>query len=287
MKNILITGVSSGIGLDAVDHFLRLGYRVFGSVRREEDRQRLMHEFPSNFVCLIFDVVDVQEVKSAAELVKNTLKNESLTALVNNAGYALAGPMALLSDDAFLKQMDVNLFGARNVINAFLPLLGAQENFKGSPGKIITISSISGIFNTPMNGAYCVAKHALESLTEVYRRELMIYGIQFSSIQPGPIQSKLWDKNDDSLDRYFESSYGSMAFNTSKIIRAARRQAQPAAVVSKLIERIIVTKKPKLSYIVHPNRFKIFMLTRLLPKKIVDRLIFKTLNRSKAPIIKR
>jgi len=279
MKNILITGVSSGIGYDAVRHFLALGYRVFGSVRSEKDKQRLTQEFSENFVCLQFDVVDDLQVKRAAQEVSAILSGESLTALVNNAGYALAGPMALLSDDAFRHQIEVNLFGVRNVTNAFLPFLGAQKNFMGKPGKVINISSISGIFNSPMNGAYCVAKHALESMAEVYRRELMIYGIQFSSIQPGPIQSKLWDKNNDTLDAYFDSDYANMARNTARIIHAAQKQAQPAELISLLIEKIIKKRHPKLSYVVHKNKFQVFILTRILPKRMVDWLIFKSLNK--------
>ena len=245
MKNIFITGVSTGIGYDAVKHFLKLGYRVFGSVRSDADAARLSQEFPTNFTCLQFDVVDVENINLAVEKMRVQLGNESLTALVNNAGYALAGPMAMLSDTAFRKQMEVNLYGARNVINAVLPLLGGVTDFTGRPGKVINISSISGIFNSPMNGAYCVSKHALESMAEVYRRELMIYGIQFSSIQPGPIESKLWEKNDDTLDEYFDSDYGNMAKNTSKIIRAGKKSALPASVISNLIEKIIDSKKSK------------------------------------------
>ncbi len=280
MNNILITGVSSGIGYDAAKYFLSLGYRVFGSVRSQRDADRLGKELLGDFVCLQFDVVNVDDIQSAALTVEKILNGESLTALVNNAGYALAGPMAMLSDDAFRKQIEVNVFGVRNVTNAFLPMLGARKDFNGSPGKVVNISSISGIFNSPMNGAYCVAKHALESMAEVYRRELIIYGIQFSSIQPGPIQSNLWKKNDDTLVEYYDSDYGVMAKNTAKIIKAASHQAQPAMVISKLIEKIITSKKPKLSYVVHHNKWQIFLLTRLLPKRLVDRLVFKSLNAS-------
>ena len=279
MKNILITGVSTGIGYDAVKHFLQLGYRVFGSVRSDADATRLTQEFPTNFTCLQFDVVDVDSIKSAVVQVRTELGDESLTALVNNAGYALAGPMALLSDAAFRKQMEVNVYGVRNVTNAVLPLLGATSEFKGEPGKVINISSISGIFNSPMNGAYCVSKHALESMAEVYRRELMIYGIKFSSIQPGPIESKLWEKNDDTLNEYFDSDYGNMAKNTTKIIHAGKRDALPASVISNLIEKIINSKNPRLSYVVHRDKLRIFMLTRLLPKFLVDRLIYRHLNK--------
>ena len=279
MKNIFITGVSTGIGYDAVKHFLQLGYRVFGSVRSDADAARLTQEFPTNFTCLQFDVVDVESIGLAIEKVQAQLGDESLTALVNNAGYALAGPMALLSDTAFRKQMEVNVYGARNVINAALPLLGGTSDFKGEPGKVINISSISGIFNTPMNGAYCVSKHALESMAEVYRRELMIYGIRFSSIQPGPIESQLWEKNDDTLNEYFDTDYGNMAKNTSKIVHAGKRSALPASVISNLIQKIIDSKSPRLSYVVHRNKFRVFALTRMLPKIVVDQLIYKHLNK--------
>ena len=81
--------------------------------------------------------------------------------------------MNLLPDDKFRKQIEVNLFGVRNVTNVFLPLLGAYKGFAGQPGRIINNSSLAGVFNTPFNGAYCVSKHAVESLGEIYRRELI------------------------------------------------------------------------------------------------------------------
>ena len=278
-KNILVTGVSTGIGYDAVRYFTRLGYRVFGSVRKESDLIRLEKDFPKNFVCLKFDVTELEQIVAACRKVESELKGDSLLALVNNAGFAQSGPMAMLTDRVFRQQIEVNLFGVRNVTNTFLPLLGAHRDFYGRPGKIINISSISGFFNTPMNGAYCVAKHALESLGEVYRRELMIYGIQVTSIQPGPIQSDLWDKNLNSLDEYFDSDYGKMALKTAGIVRYAQKQALPAEVISKLIEKIINSKRPKLSYMVTKNKAVNTLFTRYLPKRVVDHLLYRWLNR--------
>ena len=278
-KNILVTGVSTGIGYDAVRYFVSRGYRVFGSVRKDVDVVRLQKDFPENFVCLQFDVTDLQQIENAKGEVEETLASESLTALVNNAGFAQGGPMALLSDEVFRQQMEVNLFGVRNITNAFLPMLGASLDFKGKPGKIINISSISGIFNTPMNGAYCVAKHALESLGEVYRRELKMYGIQIASIQPGPIQSELWDKNLGALDIYLDTDYGKMANKTNAIIRAAQKDALPAEVISKLIEEIINCKTPKLSYIVTRNKLMNTLVACYTPKRVADFFIERGLNR--------
>jgi NAD(P)-dependent dehydrogenase (short-subunit alcohol dehydrogenase family) len=281
VQYILVTGVSSGIGYDIVKYFLSLEYYVFGSVRKNEDKETLEKEFTSNFKALVFDVTNAEDVQSSLSVVKDILKNDSLTALVNNAGYAQGGPMALLSDEEFRMQVEVNLFGVRNVINTFLPLLGASKEFKNRPGKIINISSISGVMNTPMNGAYCVSKHALESLAEVYRRELMMYKIQVVSIQPGPIQSDLWKKNIGSLSKYYESDYSKMAKNTDKIMIGAKKDALPARVISKLVEKIIMKKTPKLSYIVNKNRFLSIIMAKYVPTRIMDYLLDHFLNKSR------
>lgn len=278
MKHILITGVSTGIGYDAVRYFIDQGYHVFGSVRKDDDLLQLNQDFPQNFTCLQFDVTDVAAIDVAAKIVEQKLAGSSLVALVNNAGYAQGGPMALLSDKDFRQQIEVNVFGVRNVTNAFLPFLGARKDFKAKPGKIINISSLSGIFNTPMNGAYCVAKHAVESLGEVYRRELRMYGIQVSSIQPGPIQSKLWNKNDNAMDAYLDTDYASYADKTRKIIQNAKKNALPAEVISKLIHKIIDAHRPKLSYIVIKNKLFNTILVKYIPKRIVDFLLYRSMR---------
>jgi NAD(P)-dependent dehydrogenase (short-subunit alcohol dehydrogenase family) len=274
VKNIFITGVSTGIGYCTTNHFLKLGYRVFCSVRKPEDKLRLEQEFdrsfPEQLVVLLFDVTDECQVATAVEKTKKILKEQSLIALVNNAGYAQAGPMALLPDKVFRQQIEVNLFGVRNVTNALLPLLGASKAFTGKPGKIINISSISGVFNTPMNGSYCVAKHALESLGEVYRRELSMYGIQVCSIQPGPIESKLWDKNNNAFDEYLTTDYGYMAKKSASIVESAQKDALPAFVIAKLIENIIIRKRPRRSYIVTKNKVINILIVKYTPTFMID-----------------
>ena len=114
------------------------------------------------------------------------------------------------------------------------------------PGKIILNSSISGVLNTPINGAYCVSKHAVESLGEVYRRELYPFGIDVLSIQSGPIQSEIWKKNIGALDEFMDTDYAKMVEKTNEILIAGQKSAQPAETISRLIEKIITTKRPKL-----------------------------------------
>ena len=278
MKYILITGVSSGIGLATVRFLIDKGYYIFGSVRKEEDKVKLESDFPRNFTCLRFDVAQKEEVVAAFDQVKSVLNGNHLFGLVNNAGLSVGGPMNLLPDDKFRKQIEVNLFGVRNVTNVFLPLLGAYKGFKGQPGKIINNSSLAGIFNTPFNGAYCVSKHAVESLGEIYRRELMLYGIDVVSIQSGPIESQIWTKNIGIFDEFADSDYAKMLKKAETIMENAQKDALPASVISKLIYKILNIKSPKTSYIVNKNKLLTTILVKYLPSRWVDRLLWKKLS---------
>ena len=279
MKYILITGVSTGIGYDAVRHFVGKGYFVFGSARKETDQQRLESDFPERFKCLLFDICDRDAISIAAKQVESILDGQLLTCLVNNAGVALAGPLQLIDDERFDHQLLVNVSGTRNVINAFLPMLGASRERSSDvpPGKIINNSSISGVVNTPINGSYCISKHAIESLGEVYRRELMVYGIDVISIQSGPIRSQIWEKNIGAASEFEQSDYQTMIQQTDAIMSDAQKIAQPPSVFSELIENIIDNRRPRLAYIIHRQRWRIWVL-RWLPRRWVDRLMHKKLS---------
>jgi len=278
MKYVLITGVSSGIGFETVRFLIDKGYYIFGSVRKKEDKVKLKSDFPRNFTCLRFDVTQKEEVVAAFDQVKSVLKENHLFGLVNNAGLSVGGPMNLLEDDKFRKQIEVNLFGVRNVTNVFLPLLGATKGFKGQPGKIINNSSLAGVFNTPFNGAYCVSKHAVESLGEIYRRELMLYGIDVVSIQSGPIESQIWTKNMGLFDEYADSDYAKMLKKAEIIMANAEKDALPTVVISRLIYKILNDKNPRTSYIVNKNKLFTTILVKYLPSRLVDRLLWKKLS---------
>jgi len=249
-KYILITGVSTGIGNNAVGYLISQGYHVLGSVRKESDVKALSGQYPDNFTCLQFDVTKKEEVLASLEIVKQVLNGSKLTALINNAGLALVGPLEIMDDDKFRYQMEVNLFSVRTVTNIFLPLLKGSREKNIPGGKIIMISSISGVFNTPFNGAYCVSKHAMESLAETYRRELMMYDIDVVSIQPGPIESKLWDKSINKYEEYRNSEYGNLIDRANKVMEDAEQNALPAIIISKLIHKILTKKRTKLAFII-------------------------------------
>ncbi len=274
---VLITGVSTGIGNDAARYLIDRGYHVFGSVKKSSDAVRVSAQFPKNFTCLEFDVTRTDQVRTSFEIVTETLSGNKLSGLVNNAGLALGGPIELMDDEKFRCQMEVNLFAVRNVTNVFLPLLKGDKENNISGGKIIMISSISGVFNTPFNGAYCISKHAMESLAEIYRRELMMYDIDVVSIQPGPIESKLWDKNIDKYEEYYDTEYGKLMGRANKIMKNAERRALPAAVISKLIHKILTRRRTRLSFIVNKNWLPTVLFVKYMPARWVDRIFYRQL----------
>src|SRR5271170_2729104 len=196
MKSVVVTGVSTGIGWGCVKVLIAGGFRVFGSVRKEADADRLSKEFGSNFTPLIFDVTDEAAVGAGAKQVEAALGGETLLGLVNNAGVAVVGPLLNLKIEEFEHQLAVNLAGPLIVTQAFARLLGAGPSPQGAPGRIVMISSVGGKNAMPFLGPYCASKFGLEGLSESLRRELMIFGVDVIVVAPGTIATPIWSKAD-------------------------------------------------------------------------------------------
>jgi NAD(P)-dependent dehydrogenase (short-subunit alcohol dehydrogenase family) len=201
-------------------------------------------------------------------------KGRVIRGLINNAGVAAFGPMELLDDDAFDLSIDVNLIGVRNVTNMFLPLLRGTKS--ETPGKIINISSLSGIVNTPMNGAYCVSKHALESLADIYRRELLPVGIDVVSIRSGPIRSEIWGKARVEDNTYDDETYQIMATKARRIMARAEKVALPANAIADTVFEILAGRKKRVAYHLSKGAW-ISRFLGLLPTRWADRLITRSL----------
>jgi NAD(P)-dependent dehydrogenase (short-subunit alcohol dehydrogenase family) len=278
VKNIVITGVSSGIGRASLDLLHEKGYHIFGSVRNQADADKLSKIYPDRFTPLLFDVQNHDEVVRASKVVFEHC--ETLAGLINNAGIAIPGPLEHLSEQQFEKQLDVNVKSIRRITNLFLPLLGTKPGSAKQPGRIINISSVSGLFNSPYNGAYSISKHALESMTDVYRRELRRYGIKVIAIEPGPIKTEIWKKNLNKMEEFKDSDYYEVLQKADKIIENAGRNALPVENVSRLVAKCLTVSRPKTRYIVHKNKFAFRLMAYYLPDKITDWLVHKTLTSS-------
>src|SRR6266542_1762579 len=278
MQSIVVTGVSTGIGWGITKVLIQHGFRVFGSVRKMQDAERLAKEFGEAFVPLLFDVTDEAAVLAAAGQVREQLKGETLFGLVNNAGIAVPGPLMYLSSDDFRHQLEVNLVSVLIVTKAFLPLLGSDRSLRGKPGRIINISSVGGKAGGPFLGAYAASKHGLEGLSESLRRELMLYGIDVIIIGPGAVATPIWDKAEQiDTSIYAGTDYGEVFQRFGEYFVSEGRKGYPPERIGEAILHALTAPKPHVRYAVVPQRFRNWTLPRLLPRRRVDRIIARAL----------
>ena len=162
---MLITGASSGIGEACAVELHRRGFLVFAGVRRQSDAARLVAQTSPRLVPVLLDVTDAQAVAQAAQTIAQATGEAGLAVLVNNAGITVAFPLEFLPLGVFRQQLEVNVVGQLAVIQAMLPLLRTAR------GRIVNMSSISGLVAGPYVGAYAASKHAFEALSDSLRVE--------------------------------------------------------------------------------------------------------------------
>jgi len=278
MKYVLITGVSTGIGYDATRYLIDKGYYVLGSVRKQIDADKLKDQFPDNFTPLVFDVTDQTAIDQSLLIVKTILNDQPLWGLINNAGIAVAGPLKYVTSEELSYQLNVNVLGVHRTTNAFAPLLGATKGFSHPPGRIINMSSVSGLFASPFTGPYSISKFALESMNDVYRREFLPFGVDVIAVEPGPIKTPIWDKikEVDLAAKFPNTDYDEMLPKANEIIKSAEKNALPVKQISKLIYKILTIKRPKPRYMIHHSKLGFNLVRKYLPTRLVDRIIKKS-----------
>jgi NAD(P)-dependent dehydrogenase (short-subunit alcohol dehydrogenase family) len=277
MKSVVITGTSTGIGWSAAKTLLDNGFRVFGSVRTAEDADRLRNVFGVNFVPLIFDVTDEAAVLAAAGEVRAALGGATLAGLVNNAGIATAGPSLELPLGDYRRHFEVNVMGPLNVTRAFVPLLGTDEGLTGAPGRVVMISSVSGVNGYPFVAPYCMSKHALEGLSESLRRELMLHGIDVIVIGPAVVKTPIWDKARDLDISAYATSAFLPALQTMRNAMQSNAGGLSPEAIGELILRTLTVARPKVRYAISSAPLEL-LLVRLLPKRLLDRIVAKRLG---------
>ena len=278
MRSVVVTGTSTGIGWASAKALLDQGFRVFGSVRKEADAERLSKEFGEHFTPLIFDVTDEAAVRAGAAAVRAALNGETLAGLVNNAGIAVSGPALEIPIADFRRQMDVNVIGPVIVTQAFAPLLGADRELKGPPGRIVMISSVAGQNGNPMTSPYSASKFAIEGFSESLRRELLLFGIDVIIIGPGAIKTPIWDKTDrESFARYANTAYAPVLQRLGAVMAELQKSALPVEQVGALVRDALTLPQPKVRYTISPSP-GLTMLLKVLPKRWSDRMVAKRLG---------
>src|SRR6202521_1685710 len=157
-KDVVVTGFSTGIGWGTTKVLLSKGFRVFGSVRKQADADRLQTELGNGFGPLLMDITDADAVHQAAQKVGSMIGNRNLVGLVNNAGIVVSGPLLHLRPSEYRRQLEVNMVSPLVVIQAFAPLLGTDKKRQGPAGRIVNITSSAARVAIPLLGAYSSSK---------------------------------------------------------------------------------------------------------------------------------
>lgn len=270
-RPVVVTGVSSGIGRAIAATLIGDGYPVFGTVRSTDDATAFEKALaPAK--ALVFDLRDRAAIVSAAELVRLSAGGDGLAALVNNAGTAIPGPLEYLPLDRFDEQIDASLKGTLAVTQAFLPML------KGShPGRIVNISSVAGTTAMPFIGAYAIAKHGIEAMSDSLRRELRVYGVDVVTVQPGGVRTPIWEKAASENADGDVGAYGTSLEAFRALALDAGAFGLPPEAVANLVRRILAAKRPRHRYLISPHPMT-ERLMRVIPPRWLDRLIARRIG---------
>jgi NAD(P)-dependent dehydrogenase (short-subunit alcohol dehydrogenase family) len=278
VRSVLVTGSSTGIGRATALRLDAAGWRVFAGVRREADAASLRAAGSDRLTPVTLDVTGADAISAAAALLGDELGGAGLDGLVNNAGVAIPSPLETMPIDAFRRQIEVNLTGQVAVTQAVLPLI------RGARGRIVFVSSIGGRIAFPLTGAYHAAKFGVEAVGDVFRQELRRWGISVSIIEPGSIDTPIWDSGERAADEIGgdmqarEELYGKAIASYRKVTRnLAERGIRPDK-VAEAIEHALTSSRPRGRYLVGLDAKVQARVKPVIPTRIWDRVVARVMN---------
>jgi NAD(P)-dependent dehydrogenase (short-subunit alcohol dehydrogenase family) len=266
-RSILITGCSSGIGLDAARAIKQRGWRVIATARNADDLAHLKQI--EGVEALHLELADPQSIATCAIRALEMTRGR-LTALFNNAAFGQAGAVEDLTPALLREQLEVNLVGTHDLTRRLIPAMR-----KNGAGRIVNCSSILGMVVAPYRGAYCASKFALEALTTSLRLELEGSGIRVSLIEPGPIRSRFVENAVARLKATIdmENSPHRDVYRTRLEAMEAggqmRFKLEPEAVSKRLIHAV-ESPRPRRHYYVTVPTLTASVMRRALPQFAID-----------------
>lgn len=254
-KVVLITGVSSGIGLELAKKFIKSGWKVYGVSRKEFSLDGLSH-----IIC------DVSSLKQCQETVKKIVEKEGqLNLVINNAGMGISGSIENTSEQDARRIYDVNFFGTFFMCKSALPYL------RESKGRIINVSSVASKFYIPFQGFYSATKASVDAISAAMRAETKPYGVKITNVLPGDTKTSFTAnrvKQDDGVyNERYTSSIGKMEHD--------ERNGMSSEYVANVIFKIANKKRPPLTKTIGvPYKFLLF-LAKILPNRFIEWVVSK------------
>ncbi|MGI5336286.1 SDR family oxidoreductase [Streptomyces sp. CA-181903] len=270
-----MTGCSTGIGRAVASRLARGGYAVVATARRVEDLRDLVADGDRGAGGLSVARLDVTDEVSVRECVAEVeARHGAVWGLVNNAGYALPGPLEDIPLDEARHQFEVNVLGPLLVAQAVLPGMRAAGE-----GRIVNVSSVAGRFSLPGGGCYHASKHALTSLSATLGLETRSFGVRVSTIEPAAVRTAFIETALNVLSRggrrlpvydayrkRLETFYGRVRS------RPRRYGVGSAQAVARAVEHALTSRGPRSRYVVGPAARLSLGLHGLLPGPWFDAL---------------
>lgn len=258
---IVVTGASSGIGLACARHLCQLGHTVYGASRS------IAGITGEDFHRVTMDVCDDDSVRTGMERV---LDGEGrVDAVVNAAGFGIAGPVELTAIDEVRAQFDTNFFGVVRVCQAVLP----HMRERGS-GRIVNIGSIGGRIAIPYQAFYSATKFALEGYTEALRIEVKRFGIHVTVVEPGDFNTGFTGSRIRSRDSRSASPYADPFEHALQTMEQDERSGPDPIDVARRVGRILTRRKPRLRYTAGRTSQRLaVVIKRALPDSVYERLV--------------
>lgn len=266
MKTVLITGCSSGIGLDAARHMQARGWRVIATCRQDDDLEARRAE---GMDAIHLELGDEDSVARAAQA---ALSLGRIDALVNNAAFAIPGAVEDLPRGALRSIFEANLFGTHDLTTRLIP------HFRQHGGRVVNISSVLGLIGIPWRGAYVATKFALEGLTDVLRVEMADTPVRFILIEPGPIGTRIRANSIPHFERWidWENSARADQYRQTLLQRLYHPSAKkdrfelPPGAVSARIAQALESRNPRPRYYVTVPTHVSGIGRRLLSTRALD-----------------
>lgn len=272
----LITGASGGFGLRCCAEFLRRGYSVIAATRDEaafhERWQKWTKQPPPSSVMAI--ALDPSEPEQMSETLSELCQRlQRIDVLVNNAGFACGGFVEDVPLQAWRQQMEVNFFGVVAATQAVLPFMRQQGS-----GKIINMSSISGVIGMPGYGPYASSKFALEGFSEALRHEVKAHGIHVVLIEPGAYKTSIWQRGFEQMYAPEDSAYGDQLASVLRFTRASAERAGDPTEVAELVAHVAAHPRPRLRYMAGRGAKWTMRLKKRLPWSVWETILNRILS---------
>ncbi len=275
-KTVVITGASSGIGQASVSQMIEAGWRVFATVRKPADAEKLRSGGGPNVTPVMMDVTDRLSVMAAAGQVTSEVAGRGLNALVNVAGIGRVRPVESITPADLQEIFDINVFGQLAVTQAFLPLLHKAH------GRIVNISSVGAHIAVPSGSLINASKAAFGIFNDTLRLELRPFGIFVSVIEPGAIRTPAVEKTLGDAETIIASlppdaaaRYGEMLLGF--VARAYEREMNGSSpeVVADAVRHALTARRPRIRYRVGKHATLLTTLPRVLPDRLLDALLLR------------